>query len=124
ARAAEPALAQLRGRRAAGRGRLVHDPGRPAGQGPRRVAAGQGGGAARRAAGHPGRVTMDFRETAEQVMLREAVAKIAADYGHDYFAAKARAGEKTTELWRAVGHAGGVGGELPAPRPGARQGAA
>jgi alkylation response protein AidB-like acyl-CoA dehydrogenase len=57
---------------------------------------------------------MDFRETAEQVMLREAVAKIAADYGHDYFAAKARAGEKTTELWRAVGQAGFVGVNLPA----------
>ncbi|HKO86761.1 MAG TPA: acyl-CoA dehydrogenase family protein, partial [Actinomycetota bacterium] len=56
---------------------------------------------------------MDFRETAEQVMLREAVAKIAADYGHDYFAAKARAGEKTTELWRAVGQAGFVGVNLP-----------
>jgi alkylation response protein AidB-like acyl-CoA dehydrogenase len=56
---------------------------------------------------------MDFRETAEQVMLREAVAKIAADYGHDYFAAKARAGEKTTELWQAVGEAGFVGVNLP-----------
>ncbi|HEV2921138.1 MAG TPA: acyl-CoA dehydrogenase, partial [Actinomycetota bacterium] len=56
---------------------------------------------------------MDFRETAEQTMLREAVAKIAADYGHDYFAAKARAGEKTTELWQAVGQAGFVGVNLP-----------
>jgi hypothetical protein len=51
--------------------------------------------------------------TAEQTMLREAVAKIAADYGHDYFAAKARAGEKTTELWQAVGQAGFVGVNLP-----------
>ena len=56
---------------------------------------------------------MDFRETAEQTMLREAVAKIAADYGHDYFLAKAKAGEKTTELWRAVGEAGFVGVNLP-----------
>jgi alkylation response protein AidB-like acyl-CoA dehydrogenase len=56
---------------------------------------------------------MDFRETAEQTMLREAVAKIAADYGHDYFLAKAKAGEKTTELWRAVSEAGFVGVNLP-----------
>src|SRR4029450_3289770 len=56
---------------------------------------------------------MDFRETAEQTMLREAVAKIAADYDHDYFAAKAKAGEKTTELWQAVSQAGFVGVNLP-----------
>jgi alkylation response protein AidB-like acyl-CoA dehydrogenase len=56
---------------------------------------------------------MDFRETAEQTLLREAVAKIAADYGHGYFKAKAKAGEKTTELWRAVGEAGFVGVNLP-----------
>jgi alkylation response protein AidB-like acyl-CoA dehydrogenase len=56
---------------------------------------------------------MDFRETAEQTMLREAVGKLAADYGYDYFAARARAGEKTTELWRAVGEAGFVGVNLP-----------
>ena len=56
---------------------------------------------------------MDFSETAEQAMLREAVGKIAADFGHDYFAAKARAGEKTTELWQAVGRAGYLGVNLP-----------
>ena len=56
---------------------------------------------------------MDFRETAEQGMLREAVAKIAAAYGHDYYVARARAGEKTTELWRAVSEAGFVGVNLP-----------
>jgi alkylation response protein AidB-like acyl-CoA dehydrogenase len=56
---------------------------------------------------------MDFRETAEQTMLRGAVAKIAADYGHDYFLAKVRAGEKTTELWQAVSRAGFVGVNLP-----------
>ena len=39
---------------------------------------------------------MDFRETAEQAMLREAVGKIAADFGYEYFAAKARSGQKTT----------------------------
>ena len=56
---------------------------------------------------------MDFRETAEQGMLREAVGKIAADFGYEYFAAKARSGEKTTELWRAVGRAGYIGVNLP-----------
>jgi alkylation response protein AidB-like acyl-CoA dehydrogenase len=67
---------------------------------------------------------MDFRETAEQTMLREAVAKIAADYGHDYFRAKARSGEKTTELWRAVGEAGFVGVNLPEDHGGGGMGIA
>ncbi|HET7518509.1 MAG TPA: acyl-CoA dehydrogenase family protein, partial [Actinomycetes bacterium] len=65
---------------------------------------------------------MDFRETAEQTMLREAVAKIAADYGHDYFLAKAKAGEKTTELWQAVSGAGFVGVSLPAEHGGGGMG--
>ncbi|HEU4896530.1 MAG TPA: acyl-CoA dehydrogenase family protein [Actinomycetota bacterium] len=65
---------------------------------------------------------MDFRETAEQTMLREAVAKIAADYGHDYFLAKAKAGEKTTELWQAVSGAGFVGVNLPAEHGGGGMG--
>ena len=65
---------------------------------------------------------MDFRETAEQAMLREAVAKIAADYGHDYFLAKAKAGEKTTELWRAVSQAGFAGVNLPAEHGGGGMG--
>jgi alkylation response protein AidB-like acyl-CoA dehydrogenase len=56
---------------------------------------------------------MDFRETAEQAMLRETVGRIAACYGHGYFAAKARAGERTTELWNAVAEAGFVGVNLP-----------
>jgi alkylation response protein AidB-like acyl-CoA dehydrogenase len=65
---------------------------------------------------------MDFRETAEQTMLRQAVAKIAADYGHDYFLAKAKAGEKTTELWQAVSRAGFVGVNLPAKHGGGGMG--
>jgi alkylation response protein AidB-like acyl-CoA dehydrogenase len=65
---------------------------------------------------------MDFRETAEQTMLREAVARIAADYGHDYFLAKAKAGEKTTELWQAVSGAGFVGVNLPAEHGGGGMG--
>src|ERR687896_2326176 len=65
---------------------------------------------------------MDFRETAEQTMLRESVARIAADYGHDYFLAKAKAGEKTTELWQAVSRAGFVGVNLPAEHGGGGMG--
>jgi alkylation response protein AidB-like acyl-CoA dehydrogenase len=56
---------------------------------------------------------MDFSETAEQAMLREAVGKIGADFGYEYFAAKARAGEHTTELWQAVGAAGYLGVSIP-----------
>jgi alkylation response protein AidB-like acyl-CoA dehydrogenase len=56
---------------------------------------------------------MDFTETAEQVMLRDAVGKIAADFGYEYFAAKARSGQKLTELWQAVGRAGYLGVNLP-----------
>jgi alkylation response protein AidB-like acyl-CoA dehydrogenase len=67
---------------------------------------------------------MDFQETAEQTLLREAVAKIAADYGHGYFRAKAKAGEKTTELWRAVGEAGFVGVNLPEEHGGGGMGIA
>jgi len=56
---------------------------------------------------------MDFRETTEQAMLREAVGKIAGDFGHDYFARKVKAGEHTTELWRAVGRGGYLGVNVP-----------
>ncbi|HEX6678673.1 MAG TPA: acyl-CoA dehydrogenase family protein [Actinomycetes bacterium] len=56
---------------------------------------------------------MDFIETAEQRMLRDAVAKIAADFGREYYAEKVRSGAKTTELWQAVANAGYVGVCLP-----------
>jgi alkylation response protein AidB-like acyl-CoA dehydrogenase len=56
---------------------------------------------------------VDFNETTEQRMLREAVAKIAADFGRDYFTEKVRTGAKTTELWQAVAKAGFVGVCLP-----------
>ena len=42
---------------------------------------------------------MDFRETEEQQMLREAVDGIASKYGHSYFTERARTGGKTDELW-------------------------
>jgi alkylation response protein AidB-like acyl-CoA dehydrogenase len=56
---------------------------------------------------------MDFAETAEQGMLREAVGKIASRYGHDYFSAKVKSGERTTELWQDVAAAGFVGVSIP-----------
>ena len=52
---------------------------------------------------------MDFAETAEHEMLRAAVRDVAAGYGHDYFAEKARAGEKADELWKALGDLGFFG---------------
>src|ERR1700683_5098631 len=49
---------------------------------------------------------MDFRETEEQAMLREAVDGIASKYGHSYFTERARTGGRTDELWNQLGEAG------------------
>ncbi|NMH99037.1 acyl-CoA dehydrogenase family protein [Pseudonocardia acidicola] len=57
---------------------------------------------------------MDLRETDEQQMLRTSVAAMAAKYGHDYLIAKAKTGEKTTELWAEAGEAGYLGVAVPA----------
>jgi alkylation response protein AidB-like acyl-CoA dehydrogenase len=56
---------------------------------------------------------MDFGETAEQAMLREAVGRIAAKYGHDYFSAKVKSGGHSDELWRDVAAAGFTGVSIP-----------
>jgi alkylation response protein AidB-like acyl-CoA dehydrogenase len=56
---------------------------------------------------------MDFSETSEQGMLREAVRKIASGFGHSYYVETARAGRKTTALWEAVAAGGYVGVNLP-----------
>ena len=56
---------------------------------------------------------MDFTEPDERKLLRDAVRKAAAGFGHDYYAQKARAGEKTTELWQALADGGFVGVNLP-----------
>jgi alkylation response protein AidB-like acyl-CoA dehydrogenase len=56
---------------------------------------------------------MDFAETAEQVMLREAVGKIASRYGHEYFSAKVKGGGRTTELWQEAAGAGFLGVSIP-----------
>ena len=56
---------------------------------------------------------MDFAETAEQQLLRSSVADVAARYGHPYWLGKARAGEKTRELWDEVGRLGYLGVGVP-----------
>jgi alkylation response protein AidB-like acyl-CoA dehydrogenase len=65
---------------------------------------------------------MDFFETTEQLMLREAVGKLAAEYGHDYYLEQSRAGAKATELWRAAGELGFLGVNLPEEHGGGGQG--
>jgi alkylation response protein AidB-like acyl-CoA dehydrogenase len=50
-----------------------------------------------------------FTETEERISLRREVAKLAANYGREYFVKQARAGEKTTELWRDIGKHGYLG---------------
>jgi len=56
---------------------------------------------------------VDFRETPEHELLREAVAKIASRYGHDWYVAKAKADERPVELWDELAHNGYMGVNLP-----------
>ncbi|AHH96051.1 acyl-CoA dehydrogenase [Kutzneria viridogrisea] len=56
---------------------------------------------------------MSFTESEERQALRSAVADFGARYGHEYFNAKARAGEKTTELWTEAGKLGYLGVAVP-----------
>lgn len=56
---------------------------------------------------------MDFAPTPEHDLLRAAVRDLAASFGHDYYAAKTKAGEKVDELWDAVGAHGFLGVHLP-----------
>ncbi len=48
-------------------------------------------------------------ETDEHRMIRESVGLIAAEFGHDYFTRKAKADERPTELWQAIGSGGFIG---------------
>ena len=52
-------------------------------------------------------------ETDEHRLIRDSVAVLAADFGHEYFAAQAKAGSKAGELWKAAGKAGFIGVNLP-----------
>ena len=56
---------------------------------------------------------MDFIQSDEHVMLREAVSAIASKFGHEYYVAKARADQRTEELWHAVGEGGFLGVNVP-----------
>jgi alkylation response protein AidB-like acyl-CoA dehydrogenase len=56
---------------------------------------------------------MDFRESPETTMLREAVGKITAGFGPRYYQSRAAEGGKTTELWEALGQAGYLAVNLP-----------
>jgi alkylation response protein AidB-like acyl-CoA dehydrogenase len=56
---------------------------------------------------------VDFTETGEQQMLREAVSAIAAKYGHDYYSRCAREGRKTDDLWNELGAQGYLGVNVP-----------
>ena len=54
-----------------------------------------------------------FQETEERQTLRQEVAKLASNFGREYISKKIEAGEKTTELWEAIGKAGYLGVNLP-----------
>ena len=56
---------------------------------------------------------MDFAEDEQDRMLRDAVFAIVVQFGHGYYVAKARAGEKTTELWGALAEHGFLGVNIP-----------
>ncbi|MFT4127404.1 MAG: acyl-CoA dehydrogenase family protein [Gordonia sp. (in: high G+C Gram-positive bacteria)] len=56
---------------------------------------------------------MTFVETPERAALRESVAALAAKYGQEYFAACAREGRKTDELWQEAAQLGFIGVNLP-----------
>ncbi len=54
-----------------------------------------------------------FTESEERQTLRREVSKLAGTYGREYFTRQARAGEKTTDLWMAIGKAGYLGINIP-----------
>ena len=56
---------------------------------------------------------MDFTPSDELQMLREAVSSIANKFGHDYYVEKARADERTDELWNAIAEQGFLGVNVP-----------
>jgi alkylation response protein AidB-like acyl-CoA dehydrogenase len=56
---------------------------------------------------------MRFVESRERRALRAAVAQLGSRYGYEYFARKARAGERMTELWAEAGKLGYLGVNIP-----------
>jgi alkylation response protein AidB-like acyl-CoA dehydrogenase len=55
----------------------------------------------------------EFQESEERQALRREVAKLAGKYGREWFTAKARSGEKTTDLWLEIGRNGYLGINIP-----------
>ncbi|TYL45644.1 acyl-CoA dehydrogenase [Nocardioides sp. BGMRC 2183] len=53
-----------------------------------------------------------FSEPEERIALREAVAKLASKYGHEYVAKQAREGGKMTDMWLEMGRNGFLGVNL------------
>ena len=54
-----------------------------------------------------------FTESEERQELRKQVARLAAKYGRGWFTERARAGEKTTDLWLEIGRNGYLGINIP-----------
>src|SRR5437899_11163543 len=58
----------------------------------------------------------------DEQLLRESVARLAAEYGPQYFMEKVRAREPVTELWKRLGDQGYLGAFLPEDYGGGGQG--
>jgi alkylation response protein AidB-like acyl-CoA dehydrogenase len=56
---------------------------------------------------------VSFIESEERQALRAAVAELGAKYGPSYYVAKAKAGQKTDELWNEAGALGYLGVNVP-----------
>ncbi len=56
---------------------------------------------------------MDFLESEEQGLLRRSIHKIAAKYGHEYYARESQTGGKADALWKELAEAGFLGINLP-----------
>lgn len=54
-------------------------------------------------------IAQTYDETEERTELRRQVARLAASYGREWFTDRARAGEKSTELWMEIAKAGYLG---------------
>lgn len=54
-----------------------------------------------------------YSEPEERTALREAVNKLASTYGQEYMLRQARAGLKSTEMWREMGRHGYLGVSIP-----------
>lgn len=65
---------------------------------------------------------MDFLESEEQAILRQTVSRIASSFGHSYYLEKARAGQRSDELWDALAEGGFIGINIPATYGGGGQG--